>query len=212
MDIDNNTPLERESNIKKTKMKKKDFYKECEIVSSLLHSVFTLEEDLVYDIGDLNTVKYSNIEVSKAKVWLKKMINIRKGIKEIIVDGEVLQAKLEKLILKYFPLIELKNSKFEIKSSTSTFYSNEIQKIVFYLFQQKARSIDSAIVVHERFNAIHLMVGLGEYWEISGSKWYLNEGARIIIDLLIEKQRDMVNDEIEIINLLVRKRKRNLIY
>lgn len=192
-------------------MKKKDFYNECEMVSSLLHSVFTLEENLVYDIRDINTVKYSNIETSVAEAWLKKMISVRKGIKDIIVDDADLQAKLEKLILKYLPLIELKNSKFKIKSSTSTFYSNEIQKIVFYLFQQKARSIDSAIVVPERLDAKHLMVGLGEYWEKSGSKWYLNEGARKIIDQLIKKQRDMVNDEMEIINLLLLKRKRNLI-
>lgn len=192
-------------------MKKKDFYNECEMVSSLLHSVFTLEENLVYDIRDINTVKYSNIETSVAEAWLKKMISVRKGIKDIIVDDADLQAKLEKLILKYLPLIELKNSKFKIKSSTSTFYSNEIQKFVFYLFQHKARSIDSAIVVPERFDAKHLMVGLGEYWEKSGSKWYLNEGARKIIDQLIKKQRDMVNDEMEIINLLLLKRKRNLI-
>lgn len=173
-------------------------YNECERVSSLLHSVFLFEENVVYNIRDLDTVKHSNIETSVAEAWLKKMINVRKGIKEIIVDDADLQAKLERLILKYFPLIKLyKNSKFKIKSST--FYNNEIQKIAFYLFQHHANNTDSAIVVPERFDAKCLMAGLDEYWQKSGSKWYLNKGAGKIIDQLIKKQRDMVTQEMEII-------------
>jgi len=160
-------------------------------------------ENVIYDIREVNTFKSSNLEVSEAEVWLKKMLNNRKGYKESIVNDTNYQAYLEILsVLKYFPLIELyQNSKFKIESSP--FYRNlsDIQKVALYLYRNTAMDNHTAIEIPMPLNTKYLEVGLDEYWERSGNKWYLNKGSRYIIALLIKKISNIISQEMEVVSL-----------
>ncbi len=129
-------------------------------------------ENAIYDIREVNTVKSSNLEVSETEIWLKKMLNNRKGYKETLVNDTNYQAYFERSIHKYFPLIELyQNSKFKIKSSP--FYRNlsDIQKVPLCLYRNTAMDNHTAIEILMRLNTKYLEVCLDEYWERSGNKW-----------------------------------------
>ena len=75
------------------------------VIITFFKFLATFEENVVYNIEQINTIKYSNVKVSEGKYLLKKIMNVKRGIQEVIINDINLQSKIERLILKDIPVI-----------------------------------------------------------------------------------------------------------
>ena len=178
--------------------KRKQFKSGHSIIGSLLHFLNLLEENIEYNVKDLNTVKFSDLPWQEAKIYLVKSLLIKEGKAVFIDDDENINKEYTRLIKNYMPDFKfIGDSTFKIINSPIYRRFDDVQKALIYLWNKIADNEKSAVPLPKRFQTPLFKKKIGHMYFYTPNKkryYYKPEGGKIIAYLKHDLS-ELINEE-----------------